>query len=138
MSDEVQFSYTSVINAFGEAVLKPHLPMKLSRQGHSVTAIGLVDTGSEVNVLPYSLGRQLGLIWKPSAMEIRLGGKLAGLLAQASAAEAVIEGLPATHLAFAWSQSDEVPLILGQANFFMEFDVCFYRSKEMFKVRAKA
>ncbi|BAZ09747.1 hypothetical protein NIES4071_15570 [Calothrix sp. NIES-4071] len=30
-----------------------------------------------------------------------------------------------------------LPLILGQANFFMEFDVCFYRSQKLFEVTPK-
>ena len=37
-------------------------------------------------------------------------------------------------LAFAWVNSDSIPVILGQINFFLEFDVCFYRSKGMFDV----
>ncbi|MGH9802141.1 MAG: hypothetical protein ACRD82_17400 [Blastocatellia bacterium] len=137
MAEIAQFNFTSVVNDFGEVVLKPNLPLELSRQGRIVTAVGLVDTGAEISVLPYSLGRQLGLIWKPSAASITLGGKLTGLPAQPAATEVTIEGLPATYLAFAWTQSDDVPLILGQTNFFMEFDVCFYRSKEMFEVRVK-
>jgi len=28
-------------------------------------------------------------------------------------------------------------LILGQTNFFLEFDVCFYRSKQEFEVKPK-
>ena len=40
-------------------------------------------------------------------------------------------------LAFAWTRSDEVPLLLGQVNFFMEFDVCFYRSRYAFDLRPK-
>jgi len=31
-----------------------------------------------------------------------------------------------------------VPLILGQVNFFMEFDVCFYRSQLEFAISLKA
>ncbi len=31
----------------------------------------------------------------------------------------------------------EVPLLLGQANFFIEFDVCFYRSQKVFEVTPK-
>ena len=37
-------------------------------------------------------------------------------------------------LAFAWCRTDEVPLVLGQTNFFMEFDVCFFRSRMEFSV----
>jgi hypothetical protein len=52
-------------------------------------------------------------------------------------AAAEVTGLPRTRLAFAWSQSDSVPVILGQMNFFLEFDVCFYRSQLEFEIRPR-
>lgn len=33
-----------------------------------------------------------------------------------------------TELVFAWVRSPNAPLIFGQTNFFLEIDVCFYRS----------
>ena len=47
-----------------------------------------------------------------------------------------VEGLsfPAVNLAFAWTQAPDIPLILGQANFFFEFDVCFFRARSEFEV----
>ncbi|NER98249.1 MAG: hypothetical protein F6J86_31225 [Symploca sp. SIO1B1] len=41
-------------------------------------------------------------------------------------------------LAFAWTSSLKAPLILGQTNCFMEFDVCFYRSKMEFEIKPKS
>jgi len=38
-------------------------------------------------------------------------------------------------LAFAWAKSNDVPLILGQTNFFVEFEVCFYRPALEFEVK---
>jgi hypothetical protein len=43
----------------------------------------------------------------------------------------------AVKLAFAWTQAEYVPLLLEQTNFFMEFDVCFFRSRLMFEVKVK-
>ncbi len=40
-------------------------------------------------------------------------------------------------LAFAWTQATNVPLILGQANFFFEFEVCFFRARSEFEIRPK-
>ena len=40
-------------------------------------------------------------------------------------------------LAFAWGGNDNVPLILGQTNFFLEFEVCFYRAALEFEVGPK-
>jgi hypothetical protein len=45
---------------------------------------------------------------------------------------------PPVDLAFAWTQSTEVPMILGQVNFFMEFDVCFFRSQAALEVNPKS
>ena len=53
-------------------------------------------------------------------------------------ATAEISGLPTVKLAFAWIKENDVPLILGQTNFFLEFDVCFYRSKLEFDVVPKS
>lgn len=41
-------------------------------------------------------------------------------------------------LAFAWVKLANAPLILGQTNFFMEFDVHFYRSRLEFAVEPKS
>lgn len=38
-------------------------------------------------------------------------------------------------LAFAWADVDTVPVILGQINFFLSFDVCFFRSRGVFEIR---
>jgi hypothetical protein len=40
-------------------------------------------------------------------------------------------------LAFAWVKSDQVPLILGQMNFFNEFQVCFERYNLEFEIIPK-
>jgi len=40
-------------------------------------------------------------------------------------------------LVFAWTRAEHVPLILGQINFFMEYDVCFYRWRAAFDVQPK-
>jgi hypothetical protein len=40
-------------------------------------------------------------------------------------------------LAFAWTRNEAVPLLLGQVNFFLEFDVCFFRSQGYCEVRPR-
>ena len=52
-------------------------------------------------------------------------------------AQAIIGQFKPVQLVFAWTQAPQVPLILGQVNFFMEFDVCFYRSQLDFSVSPK-
>jgi hypothetical protein len=40
-------------------------------------------------------------------------------------------------LAFAWTRSTDVPVILGHMNFFAEFNVCFYRHESAFELNPK-
>ncbi|BAT52745.1 hypothetical protein NOS3756_16860 [Nostoc sp. NIES-3756] len=53
-------------------------------------------------------------------------------------ASAEIADFAAVNLVFAWVRSPNVLLILGQTNFFLEFDVCFYRSQLEFEVKPKS
>jgi hypothetical protein len=45
---------------------------------------------------------------------------------------------PPVRLAFAWTRAEHVPLILGQVNYFAEFDVCFFRSLGFLEIRPRA
>ena len=65
--------------------------------------------------------------------------QLTGNLAESDARVLIVTGtvgeFAPVRLAFAWTQAKEVPLILGQVNFFLEFDVCFFRSQAVFEVK---
>jgi len=97
----------------------------------------LLDSGSAVNTLPYQLGLELGGIWDEQSFFIPLSGKLAGFKAKGLLIATRIGSFPAVNLAFAWAETDSIPVLLGQTNFFQEFDVCFFRSRSMFEVRPK-
>ncbi len=137
MRESERYNYTPVVNAFGEIVLRPGLPISLSYRGRATDSSGLLDSGAEINVLPYRLGIELGAVWNSGLATIRLSGNLARFPACPLVTSASVGKLPEVKLAFAWIQTDDVPLILGQINFFMEFDVCFYRSREMFEISPK-
>lgn len=64
-----------------------------------------------------------------------LAGNLASVKARGLLVSAQIGDFDPVRLVFAWSLSDDVPLLLGRMNFFLEFDVCFYRSQLVFEVR---
>ncbi len=101
-------------------------------------ATGLADSGATVNVLPYELGVQLGAVWDDRTASLRLSGSLGDHDASPLIAVAEISGLPAVKLAFAWIKSNASSLILGQTDFFMQFDVCFYRSRLEFEVKPRS
>jgi hypothetical protein len=44
------------------------------------------------------------------------------------------EALPRIPITLSYTKASDVPLILGQTNFFREFDVCFQRSQRMIEI----
>jgi hypothetical protein len=137
MVDAQRFPYKIIDSSLGMVDRMPYLPLTLSLNGQSLNAEGLLDTGASVNVLPYELGLQLGLIWEDETLSVLLAGNLARFEARAVVFEAQVSSFRIINLAFAWTQAPNVPLILGQANFFFEFDVCFFRARSEFEVRPK-
>jgi hypothetical protein len=114
----------------------PVLPLGLGLVS-SLDVHALLDTGSTVNLLPYGIGVQLGADWAGQTIRVPLAGSLAGYEARALLVSGLVAHFPAVPLAFAWADTDDVPLLLGQINFFQEFDVCFFRSRLTFEVRPK-
>lgn len=137
MRNAERYLFLSGDPTLGEASFRPYLPFTLVHQQASIKASGLLDTGASVNVLPYSTGVELGYDWVRQTTAVNLTGNLAQYEARVVLAQAVIGQFESVQLVFAWTQATNVPLILGQVNFFMEFDVCFYRSQLEFAVSPK-
>lgn len=137
MSAVVQrFPYVMRDPSQGHASLSPMLPLTLvGRQ--SVSASALVDSGAVVNVLPLSIGVQLGFDWAQETRSVQLSGNLALVEARVIVLTAIVGSFAPVRLAFAWAHTDDVSVMLGQINFFLEFDVCLFRSQETFEVRVK-
>lgn len=131
-----QFPFLPRDPALGAASLAPMLPLSLSAR-HSVAVWGLVDSGAAVNVLPLTVGRQLGLDWDQQTTAVQLTGNLASVEARVVLLTAKVGTITPVRLAFAWAKTDAVPVILGQVNFFLEFDVCFFRSRGIFEIRPR-
>ena len=120
----------------GNASLAPMLPLSLAG-AHRVAAMGLVDSGAAINVLPYSLGAALGFDWNQQLKKVELTGNLVSVEARVIVVSAVFGSFSPVQLAFAWAESDNMSMILGQVNFFMEFDVCLFRTRSFFEIRPK-
>ncbi len=99
----------------------------------------IVDSGSSVNILPYDVGVQLGLDWKMQTFELPVAQWLRGTKAFGVLVGGHIEPFPPVELAFAWTEktSVEVPVLLGETNFFQEFDVCLSGSRQVFEIAPK-
>jgi hypothetical protein len=133
-----QFPYLQIDPAAGAASLSPYLPLELLLGEKRVSATGLVDSGAAINVLPYDLGLRLDAIWEHQTTSVQLTGNLATSEARVLVVSAAVGKLPPVRLAFALTRTDSTPIILGQINFFLEFDVCFFRSRHQFEVKPKS
>ncbi len=132
-----RFPFIERTNNVGLSSTMPYLPITLSYQDRDLEAMALLDTGASVNVLPYEVGLQLGATWENQTVPIQLSGNLAQMEARGLVLSATVGEFPSLLLAFAWTRSKNVPLILGHMNFFVEFDVCFYRADLAFELHPR-
>lgn len=133
----MRFQYSTTDPTQDEFDALPRLPLHLRQNGRIIEVMGLVDSGATVNVLPYEMGLRLGGVWDDSKAILHLAGNLRSQAAMPFFASAEVGDFAPVRLAFAWVRSDTVPLILGQTNFFMEFEVCFYRATLEFEVKSR-
>lgn len=134
MLNAQRYPFIAADSTLGEASLRPYLPLTLSHEGHLTEAIGLLDTGSAVNVLPLQVGIELGPVWEKQTTLLQLTGNLAQYEARLLFVSAIVGPFQPIQLAFAWTEAVDVPLLLGQVNFFIEFNACFYRSDLTFEI----
>ena len=60
--NKVRFKYSTTDPSQDEFDSLPRLPLVLQLGSQSVEVVGLVDSGSTVNVLPYEVGLRLGQV----------------------------------------------------------------------------
>jgi hypothetical protein len=132
-----RFQFIERTNSSGQTSTLPYLPLTLSHGNKSVDVMALLDTGASVNVLPYEIGSQLGGIWENQTVQIPLSGNIAQSEARGLVLSGTVGNFSPLLLAFAWTKSTDVPVILGHMNFFAEFNVCFYRHESAFEIHPR-
>jgi hypothetical protein len=138
MLNSQRFPFIEDHDAFGDIDFVPQLNMRLDYRNSTVEVSALLDTGASVSVLPYSVGIQLGAVWEELVTSVQLAGNLAPVEAKGLLVLARVGTFAPVRLVFAWSRTDDIPLLLGRMNFFLEFDVCFYRSQMVFELCPKS
>jgi hypothetical protein len=133
-----RFPYVEADPMLGPASALPYAPITLHLGDRSAHVSGLIDSGSTLNVLPFDVGIQLGAVWDEQSVPVRLGGNIVETEARGLVLFGQLEGFSPVRLAFAWSRSDRIPVILGQTNFFLEFDVRLCRSQMFFEIAPRS
>ena len=134
----MKFDYLSLENA--PHILMPLLPLRLTIDGAMANSLALVDSGSTINVLPFSVGLDLGASWENQTGRLQLTGNLSQFEARALFVYVSVPEVTRdlfVRLLFAWTRAEIARPILGQTNFFDEFDVCFFKSDTVFDVTWK-
>ena len=112
-----------------DQMARPFIPVRIGRADSEIQTWALLDSGADINVLPYQLGLDLGLDWDAGGDYEGLEGLGGGVAAKKSVADLYLGSWPGLRQIFAWARDDEIPVILGQWNFFQEANVCFHRSQ---------
>jgi hypothetical protein len=103
----------------------------------AVDTTALIDSGAAVSVLPYTLGARFGVDWDSLTVPCGVGGSVGSIPGKLLLVDGTLSPFPPVGLIFAWVKSDQVPVLLGQTNFFREFDVCFFRSRDTFQIQPR-
>jgi hypothetical protein len=135
MTAPIQFPFLPRPNGNGPLDLVPLLPVRLTHGAVSTDVVGLVDTGSSFNVLPYDVGAQFGIAWNSLPQSLTIGGAHGPTPAKILTLDAVIGSFAPVSLMFAWASSNDYPVLLGQANFFFNFDVYLFRRQSLFQIQ---
>ncbi|HRE48441.1 MAG TPA: hypothetical protein PLD47_12015 [Aggregatilineales bacterium] len=71
-----QYPYREAHDSQGQSLFRPLIPIRLQNGEKSATALGLLDTGATINVLPFNIGLELGFLWVEQSHSIELTGNL--------------------------------------------------------------
>jgi hypothetical protein len=114
----------------------PYIPVQLETSSVAIQVKALVDTRAMVNVFPNQVGKALKLNWDEGE-PIDLGGNLGKAQARAFTISCTIPGLNPVEMEFNWSLLERIPVILGQLDFFEQFDVCISYSENEISIRPR-
>ncbi len=123
------FSYTQVT----AKLRMPLLEVQLASVDEVIKTDALVDTGAFVNVIPYTMGLRLGLVWDECEVGPKIGGSIKGETRKVELL-VTIKGFPEFESSFCWLVHDDTRFLLGHEDFFQKFTVCFDSSNGNFSL----
>jgi hypothetical protein len=135
MSSPARFPYLARGSGSGPHDLAPLLPARLSRGGIDLDVVGLVDSGSSFSVLPFDVGANFGFDWNLLPHGLTLVGAAGGRPAKVIALDLTFGPFGPVSQLFAWSRTNDTPVLFGQITFFLNFDVFFSRAQAFFEIQ---
>lgn len=134
MVDRRVFPYVVNRDYIDDGRARPLLPVILRYRHLRLEALARLDSGADLNVLPYRVGLQLGGNWNDQREVVGLRGIGTRLESRTLVVDLTLAHWPAISVSFAWANSDKVAIILGQATFFQHDEICFLHSPSQMRL----
>jgi len=120
----IEFDYRPERMKTGEIIFRPVAKVYLPRyESEWIAEYFYVDSGADYTLIPYRMGRFLGL--ERIASGIREMGGIGGVIAIRFAIVPMMIEAHQFNCTIAWAQIDRVPLLLGREDVFENFDITF-------------
>lgn len=140
----MKFRYHKIIldhslDFFGKSLLKPIIPIKISKTNASLQYVALIDSGADFCIFDAEVGEYLGINVK-SGMEVPFGGiqSLGGAKAYIHKVTLEVGGQQFhTDIGFSYDISKNGYGILGQKGFFNFWSVKFDLQKEDIEIKPR-
>jgi hypothetical protein len=110
----------------------PMLPIQLHSKSRVVNKVALVDSGAGMSVLPFDVGNELNLEWDKLAIGSGLGNQIKPEDSRFVFLDLIVEPFKPFKNLFLWVNTNDIRLVLGQANFLAHFDVLLCARKQEF------
>lgn len=127
----IEFDYRRERLRTGEIIFRPVAKVHLlKKEGEWIAEYFYVDSGADYTLIPYRMGRFLGL--EKIASEIREMGGIGGVIAVRFALIPMRIECHQFDCTVAWAQIEGVPFLLGRESVFDGFDIILQqRSKKI-------
>jgi hypothetical protein len=120
----IEFDYRQERLRTGEIKFRPVAKVYLLRtEGEWIAEYFYVDSGADYTLIPYRMGRFLGL--ERIATEVKEIGGIGGVVAVRFAAVPMKIEVHHFDCPIAWAQIERVPFLLGRDGVFEHFDITF-------------
>lgn len=125
----IEFNYRPERTRTGEIIFRPVAKIYLLRsESEWIAEYFYVDSGADYTLIPYRMGRFLGL--ERIALEVKEIGGVGGSIAARFAVVPMRIEVHQFDCTIAWAQIERVPFLLGREDVFEYFDITFQQRKK--------
>ena len=122
---QIEFPFVEERANIVPTILRPVPRVKLINKNIKVAVDMYVDSGTDITLIPYSVGIALGFRLKPDDEIKRISGVGGGKISIVVRNVKMRINDKELGIRVAWCMSEDVPLILGRLGVFNKFDVLF-------------